>query len=100
MATTQRAIPSTTDEICFKYGTTTRYCLCPDFQKRHGGTYTDPDTHEAICKHIHHRRQQAEAMKAQALAHIDQLFGSVALTPSIPAEYRERDSFFKWLELA
>lgn len=100
MATTQRPIPTTTDEACFRYETTTRSCQCPDRIKRDGGSYVDAVTREAICKHIHHRRQQAERAKDRAIANIDRLFGSVPpkLTARNPLiDFKE---YADWLEPA
>lgn len=100
MATTHRPIPATTDAACFNYGTTTRYCNCPDFQKRDGGTYTDAVTREAICKHVHHRRRQAETAKARAIANIDRLFGTPPARLSARNPFISNDEYYAWLELA
>lgn len=100
MATTQRAIPATNDEACHNYGTTTRTCGCPDFIKRDGGSYTDPVTREAICKHVNHRRCQAETAKQRAIANIDRLFArpTARLSAGNPiVDFRE---YTDWLEPA
>lgn len=87
------------NNLPLRYETTTRNCKCPDYVKRHGGTYTDAVTREAICKHVYHRRKQAEAAKVRALANIDRLFGSLpkhaAGNPLI-----DDKEFFAWLEPA
>lgn len=100
MATTHRPIPATNDDACFKYGTTTRYCNCPDFQKRDGGSYTDAVTREAICKHVHHRRRQAETAKHRAIANIDRLFAQPPARLSARNAFISSDEYFGWLEPA
>lgn len=100
MATTHRPIPATTDDACLKYRTTTRFCHCPDFHKRDGGSYIDAVTREAICKHIYHRRQQAEAAKAKAIANIDRLFAQPPAKLSARNAFVTRDEHFGWREPA
>lgn len=100
MATTQRPIPATTDEACFRYETTTRGCKCPDYVKRDGGSYVDADTREAICKHVHHRRRQAARAKERAIANIDRLFGSVPPRLSARNPLIDFKEYADWLEPA
>lgn len=100
MVTTRREIPATTDETCYRYGSTTRTCNCPDFQRREGGSYIDAVTREAICKHVYHRRCQAEAAKAKAIANIDRLFGTVPPKNSLRNPFVDFKEFYEWLEPA
>lgn len=99
MATTQRPIPATNDEACIKYGSTTRTCGCPDYINR-GGSYPDPVTREAICKHIYYRRRQAETAKARAIANIDRLFAKPPARLSARNSFVTNDEYFGWLEPA
>lgn len=100
MVTTHRPVPATNDETCIKYGSTTRTCGCPDFNRRAGGSYIVVETREAICKHVYHRRHQAETAKARAIANIDRLFAKPPARLSARNSFISNDEYFGWLEPA
>jgi hypothetical protein len=92
---TVRPVPPCSDADCDFYDASCYSCTCPDFAKRNGGSYPDPErpgrTH---CKHQARRRQaRAEALKARkatelaarAQKNIDRLFFPAPARTAKPA---------------